>query len=908
MPLEEKGPQMEGTEEATGCQTGEDPLGTISPEEITKKMLQKMDEAVRAERNYIFRHAGTPEHPTPYLRELHSIPLKQTFQNPEIAIVFLSSVSAGKSSFLNVGICKYPIIPVASTETSTCVVEVRRAAREADERIEVCALTDDRAALEKGPLQTFGKQELDAQLFEAMRDYVDYLIEQDVLSIDDNLSFFYDDDGKICLRSDEWRHCMVLLMAVLDDYVHQDRQTDANQRQDFQGANQRRNALLKQLGIPLDRDYGIRLYWSSERIPEHAVLVDLPGTGGTTVSNDEYIGHTDLVSNYLSQAASLICLINETAQMDSETKENLAAFIEANKLKGCSSARMNFVLNKADQIDNGLEDKIRADRKLRGTIENFRATFPYSAEYPVYALSTFDGELSLLDSGIPLVNLHHASTKRRFMQQYGLEPTEDKLLNYQHKRYERAYPCQIRQGDAFGTQTFSQFIHTLVTDYINRVRFLQTVERFREHTQTLAKIADVIHVQQELLRFSRDYSPKLAGNLAKAIENSMNETIDELSGVVMNLQLDMGNEMRQALKQMDDIAKRFTMDCQTLCQTIDAKIKIKVNSLQTQANGMIPLSFNLLGGNEIGLKNMIKLCSLGDDMAKIDFMASFNQSFQMLQQEFDKQRQLFRDSLDKLCRELDAFPDKAVNTMRRTFQDELDKQGLGDVQAYQAAIKAAERTACKLLHTFCAQYVAQLRQDSSVSDVLDDTANRIQRDLLDIISTYTDKDFGAHMISRITSTHFLFANPWNRTNRNRFLMQVYITDFEMKMAKMLALNINGLQPAEDVQQKGHGSSQDSHICRLTNAIDRFYAKNLSISALADLNTQLQSVYVIVDDMNGCWYFNDWERALSFAAKDLQQFFSEQSGDYFKEEGGTAYASILPMLEDFADYSWAKAPV
>ena len=902
------------------------PLDIISPEEVTERMLRKIDEAVRAERSYIFRHAGAPEHQTPYLRGLHSISLKQPFQVPEIVIAFLSGVSGGKSSFLNVGICKYPIIPVASTETSTCVVEVRRAAREADERIEVCAMTDDRTTLQKKPLQTFRKQVFSEQLFEAMRDYTDYLIKQKILSIGDNLSFFYDDKKNICLRRNEWRHCMVLLMTVLDAYVHQDHQASEDQMQVFQGANQRRNALLTQLGIPLDRDYGIRLYWSSERIPEHAVLVDLPGTGGTTVTNDEHIGYSELVSNYLSQAASLICLFDEKAQMNVETRENLTAFIEVSKLKGNSSARMNFVLNMADRIDSESEDESAANEKLITSINSFRATFPYSKEYPVYALSTFDGELSLLDSGIPISNLHHASSQRKRMLQFGLEPTEDKLLEYQHKRYDRAYPCQICKNDAFGTQTFSQFIHTLVTDYINRIHFLQTMERFREHMQTLTNIADVIHTQQELLRISQDYSPELASALVVAIERSMNETIEELNGVVLKLERDMKNEIQQAAKRMDTIAKQFTTDYQALSQKINGKIRTKVNSLKTQKNGTIPLGANWLGRNTLGDENAKKLHSLGDDMASINFMASFKQSFQMLHQEFDKQRQLFLNSRGKMCGELDAFPENTVEKMHRVFQDELNKQGLGDVQAYRAAMNVAEETARKLLQTVCAQYVAQLNQDSSVLETLNDTANRIQRDLLDLLSTYTDKNFGSRVISKIQKTHWFKANTLDHTNLNQFLTEEYITNFEKKMQVMLDFNIGGRQGGGITPQghiklmndsimramlnlQGGGVTSQGHLQRMEDSIRTFSEKNLSSKALERLKTQVQSACALVDDfIGGDRYFEDWERALSLAARDLQQFFSECGSDYFPEEGGSAYACTLPMAEKLADVGWAKVSV
>lgn len=888
--------------EVPGVQAEAASPGVFSPEEVTERMLHKIDEAVRAERDFIFRHAGVPERPAPYLKGLHSVALKQDFQVPEIAIAFLSSVSGGKSSFLNVGICKYPIIPVASTETSTCVVEVRRTGKEADERIEVCALTGDGAALEKTPLRTFRKQVFNQRLFEEMREYADFLIEQEILSVDDYLGFFYDEQGDICLRRDNWRHCMVMLMTILDAYVHQDHQTDENQRRVFREANQKRNALLEELGIPLGRDYGVRLYWSSELIPAHAVLVDLPGTGGTTETAVDRIGHSDLVSSYLSQAASLICLFDETAQMNTETRENLSAFLTVNELKGSSSARVNFVLNKADKIDKDLDDERRADRKLRTTIQNFRENFPYSMEYPVYALSTFDGEYALLDEGISLCNLHHASFEKRAQLRRGQDPTEGSLLNYQRARYERAYPCQMCQGGAFSSQSFPQFISALITDYIARISFLQTMERFQDHLQTLTGIADVIYTQQELLRLSQAYSPQLADTLVRVIEKSMDETIDELNGVVMKLESDMTKEMKLAAGRMDSISKQFTTDYRALSQTINTAIKTKVNSLKKQENGTIPLGTNLLGGNSIGDENARTLYSLSEDIAKINFMPAFRHSFRMLKQEFDRQRKLFADSLDALCGELDAFPDKTAATMRRVFQTSLEEQGLGDVQSYQPAMRAAEETARKLLRTICAQYVGRLRNDAGVLKTLEGTANRIQRDLLDLLSTYTDKDFGSRVISRIETFHLFAANTLNQTNLNQFLTQMYITDFETRMEKMLDRNIAG-------RQGTGGEVRDSHPKRMMDSIKAFYETNLSPKALERLHMQVQSACTLVDNyIQDERYFEEWGRALTLAAEDLQLFFSARGSHYFAAGDGSAYACVLSMVERYADVGWAKAPI
>ena len=268
---------------ASGSLTAAGNAGEL--ENITENMLRKIGCAVNAEYGYILCHAGTQEQPIPCLKGLHDFSPSSAFTIPETTIAFLSGISGGKSSLLNIGICKYPIIPAATTETSTCAVEIRRADSEHDERIEVCKLVkygEKGAALEKKPLVIFKKQVFSEAMFTEMYAYADYLMQERILTVGDSLGFFRDENGTIRLHRNNWRHCMVLLMIVLDGYIGQDKQNDPNQSAIFHAANQKRNALLKKLGIPLDKDYGVRRYWSSDMIPEHSVFVDLPGTGGIT--------------------------------------------------------------------------------------------------------------------------------------------------------------------------------------------------------------------------------------------------------------------------------------------------------------------------------------------------------------------------------------------------------------------------------------------------------------------------------------------------------------------------------------------------------------------------------------------------------------------------------------------------
>ena len=876
-----------------------------SLEDVTGKMLRKLAEAVNGECNFILSHAGAPEQKLPYLKALHDINQKATFTIPETTIAFLSGVSGGKSSLLNIGICKYPIIPVATTETSTCAVEIRRVTNEQNERIEVCGLVkygEKGAALAQKPLRIFCKQVLNEGLFSELYDYADYLMQKEILTIGDSLGFFRDENGKIRVYRNNWRHCMALLMVVLDAYVLQDRQEKQDQTEKYQVANQKRNALLNKLGIPLDKDYGIRLYWSSDRIPDHSVLVDLPGTGGTTQSQHGHLGHSALVSAYLSQVDSLICLFGGSAEINPESRNFISTFMETNELKGNSSTRITFVLNKADMFDSVYHPGNRegADQALRTSIDQFREKNSLCAEYPIYTLSTYDGELSLLDSGIPLENLHQASFRKAFGKVFGGTSTED-LLNFQKERYRRAFPCQMRKGDAFGEQTFQQFIDTLITEYIGRIHFLQSVECFREHARTLTSIAEVIHVQQDLLEMARKYSPELAQILVDSIEKSMETTIQDMILVMEQLEEDIMQNTAYTIKNIPTIVQSLEDDYRVLSQKINKVILDKVYSLETQSNGTIPICPNWYGGNSLGKRNNERLLSLGQDIAKIDFISQFNVSFQRLKAEFDNQRNVFNASLVKLCSELNAFPAKTVKTMESVFGRALQGRKL-DQTVYSGAMDAAKETTYKLLLLVCGQYVALLKGDTSISQTMDETANRIQYDLLDILSVYTSRSFGADVNWRISNDPFFAAKTVQVDRLTRFLSDVYITDFEAKMSQMLKRHF---------YPQGLGGINDTHPMRMDQAINNFYLRFMSDAALDKMKTQVKSACMLVEGMiQSENNFKEWGEKLVLAAEDLQYFFSEGISTYFEDKNdvGSAYASVLSLVKKFAGEDWAKSPI
>ena len=649
------------------------------------------------------------------------------------------------------------------------------------------------------------------------------------------------------------------------------------------------------------------------------------------------------MSGYLSQVDSLICLFKDSAEINTDSRDSISTFIEMNKIKGNSSTRITFVLNQADKTaEKHGNDKNATNNDLMTSINQFREKNPLCEEYPVYALSTYDGELLLLDSNILPENLHHASSIKSLMLNLGFELPEGKLLEIQKERYERAYPCQMRKNGAFGEQTFRQFIDTLITEYIGRIHFLQTLTLFREHINRLTSIAGVIHTQQELLRIARSYSPKLAQTLVNAISETMDKTIQDLQSMMLQLRNDILTQISQTSGRMTPIVKSFTDDYRVLSKAINAEIQNKVNSLETQKKNSIPISTNFVGGNSAGARNRDKLLSLGQDIAKIDFISHFKASFQKLENEFDSQRTAFNSWLIQLCSVIEAFPNMTVTAMKITFKTAQKPQGLDD-EVYRKAMRAAEETTYKLLTVVCKQYIAQLQADTSILQTLNDTADRIQHDLIKILSVYTSRSFGADVINIIGCSHFFAADTIDKDKLTEFLSKVYITDFEFKMRQMLRRNFDE-QVAPDNLSQGIGnlfksavsstspflvlggllgsylqsknnnvpsfqSDNEPHLKRIDKAMLNLFNRFLSTEALEKLSSQVKNACMLVEDMfKNESNFEDWSYRLNFAANDLQNFFSEGRNKYFADDDGSAYAVILSVISGFSGEDWAKSPV
>lgn len=852
-------------------------------------MIRKVDDAFRREEVFILKHSNDSKS---YLKGIKDAPIKK-FQSPEVVIGLLSGVSGGKSSFLNVAICQYPISPVAGTTTSICAVETRRAESLSEERIEVCCLTDDKTGFQTEPICLFKKQVLNEVLFNKMFDYSMFLVDEKILNVKDTLSFFRDENGHIVLERTNWRNCMVLLMIVLDAYVYQDQQGNPNLKANYKSANKMRNELLQMLEVPLNSDYGVRLYWHSDRIPPHAVLVDLPGTGAAAVATDGQMGHTQLISNYLTRASSVICFFDEKATMGSETKELLDAFIQANELKGSSSTRLTFVLNKADTYDQMSDSIDEADEAIQTAINGFRQNFPGSAEYPVYALSSWDGEKALRESGISLRNLHHAakfiSDYKRFSRR---DPSEEEISDFQSERFRRVYPCQKDANSDYERMDFTTFTNTLFSDYVSRIRFLLSLECFKEHMTSVKTVSDAISAEKAMYSIAHDYSPELAGIISCTIQDALDDELNDLVGEFQNLNKDMKDTLSKATGRIIAIVDQFDQDYSVLNGVINTKLQNKIALLERQ-NGMIPVDGNLIGvvfenssfANNAGIRNQKRILALSDEIAKINFVGYFQKAFRHLNDEFETERRLYHKSIDRISGILLDFPNKVVQRMTGAFVTALEKKDLQNVYSFQSAFEIAKESTECLLITVCKNYADALRADTGVNDILLETANRIQSDLLDLLSPYTSGNYGAQVLNKISRARMFRANVIDETVLKALLTQYYIADFKEKMDRTLLEDISGKYRVKE-----------SHSFRMSEALTQLEKNHLSRQSMQQLRNQVGNACDVTDKIIGDpRRLAEWKDALDQAAADLQQFFNE----------GTVYSFFGETFREFADSNWAK---
>lgn len=865
---------------------------SVDLEELTSLLTQKLEESWRNEEKYIMQHS--PQNSS-YLKGLKHMEVKK-FLVPEIAIALFSDVSGGKSSFLNNIICHYPISPVANTTTSTCALEVRRAYSLEQERVEVCLLTDDKKALEKKPVQVFHKQRFEESLFRQLLDYAFFLADAGILDTKANLDFFRDEKDDIILNSSDWRHCMVLLMIVLDAYVYQDKQNDPNLDSNYKAANEQRNELLRILNVPVSKDYGLRLYWNSDQIPGQAVIVDLPGTGSATASECGQMGHTELVGSYLADdhTDSLLFFIDETATIkDPNAKMLLDAFLAANSLKGDSSARVTIVLNKADKFDE-VAKKHRgsnliqvANSSIQTTIRGFRQSFPDYDRYPIYALSSWDGEWLLLDSGIPLRNLHHAAGYIANMEMYlGQLPEEEKILEHQKKRFERAYPCQSQKDGDYVTMDITNFARNFFTDYIRRIQFLSVLEQFEKHLVSVKTIADAIAAEYIMFQIADKFTPVLAESMAEVIRNAMKEKLDDLYDKFSELNYNMQDELANSVAKVSGIIGQFDVDYLKLNEYINNNLQNKIASLEKDEKGRIPIDGNILGTNALGIRNRDKIKAFADQVAQIPFMRYFETSFTKLEEEFDRERDQYQKSITQISDELTEFPKRVIEKMQCKFDEMLSEKKLEDVWGFTMAFNTAKTSTERLLITVCKDYANDIQNDKRVDEAMKETAKRIQLSLQKILSPYTDGDYGARILNRISKIHIFGANVVNLNELKKLLTTYYIFNFRLQMDQTLVKEI-----------QGSTETKESHIFRVSESVEEVGEIYLSSESLERIKMQVENACNVTDGIiNDPALLDEWGIALSSASINLQDFFADES----------IYDLFGRIESAIGDRSWARA--
>lgn len=865
--------------------------------DITAHILKQLETAWRREENFIFRHYPPDG---AYLKGLKQIEIPH-FEIPEVVIAQLSDVSGGKSSFVNSNICHYPICPVATTTTSICAVETRRAPTPQDERIEVCLLTPKKDELEKQPVRIFRKQVLDELLFKKLFGYAKFLGEENILKISDTLAFFEDDEGEIAMTPHNWRHCMVLLMVVLDAYIFQDKRNSPDTGQNYKEANIMRDELLHLLGVPAGQDYGLRLYWCSEDIPEHAVIVDLPGLGAATETVNGQLSHTELVCKYIMEKASaLLFFTDESATITSPDVRNmLDSFLAANSGKGDSSVRFTIVVNKADMADMAAKKERSvmlgkkdfreiADNSIQTSISNFRTSFPAYGAYPVYALSSYNGEWLMQEGGIPLHNLHHAADFISDCVRFGRAPTTQEVCEEQKKYFDRAYPCQARIGAPFSAMSVGTFVQTFVTDYVGQIQFLTALEHLNKQIDSITTMAGAIALERELFNSARRFSPELACIVSDAICRAMNQAVDNLNNQFSKLNADMNKMMTAAVGRIDGITNQFDADYHVLNGVINGKLQEKFSALRKNSNGTIPITPNAFGGNTDGSNNRREILDLADKIASIPFIGYFSTSFSMLHKEFDNERKFYEGVVKSISEILQKFPKQALEEMDKQFQFALEKKNLLGVPGFDRALKLAKTSTQKLLVTVCDTYAKGVQADTRVKETLNQTMNRIQLDLMRILSPYTKSGYGADILNKIRKSHFFAADTINPDKLKELLTQHYISDFKKQMESTLKNDLSGTINIDD-----------SHLIRVQNALNDFFKKRLSQAALASLSTQVQSACSVTEGLlQDPGMLSAWNSGLTNAEKDLGIFIAD----------GTVYHYFIGIADPMAALEWAGAAV
>jgi len=853
---------------------------------ITDALNENIAGAVNAERQFVENNA--PEGAV-YLKSLREAPLSAPMETSEIVLPVAGDVSAGKSSVL-CSLCKYPIIPAAIQTTSICAVEIRKVSSPKDEKLEICLLTDSKTALRDKATRVFKNQRLNDGLFNELKEYALSLISGSALSVEDTLNYFTDANGNLDMTPDNWRHSMVLLMILFDTYVHQD---NPDRDATLKAINEKRTALFKALRVPLNKDYGIKLYWCSDFIPENTAIVDLPGTGSATEDSGNMAGHTRLVSNYISRAPSLLFLINQSGLVGSKDAKNVIdTFLTTNEMKGSSSARLSFVINKADTLTEGVAD----NSKVITTINTFRRTysdkFPSYDKYSVYTISARSGEINYIDSDISCRNTHIAPAKIKAITEtakmLGFTPTEEMIdtaiKNSLSESYGYKYPYQLASGEDFGEMDLGEFFRKFFSECSERLRFLGIIKSVKNHGDVIENFYNILIQEKLMAETSKKFGKECAVKLSAAIRTALDRSTEEIMGQFNSIEEELDGLFLGMRDRFSEVCRRFNSDYTVLSNKINNELMSTVANMEKQKNGEIPIDGNLIRSNQIGLNNRKKLIEFCESVAEYDFISFFKNGFEKLEHEISLETRAYGAHIDRVCEILGDFPDTVSDYMEKEFAL-LTKDEAPDVAlSYIEPVENARRSTGKLLSSFSNSVINDIRQDQTVQNEIDETLAMIQTAFLELLTPYTNKDFYKDFINSVSKHRLFRANVISTPDLKKFISEQYIEKFEENLTESL-----------DGVLLGRDDTASSHISRMKAAISQVNKTHVSSSRL--LGAANKACAVTTEHLESPAHIVKWLGAINSAMDGLDSFFAQDSLFAYLSENRDSFSGTPWLRED-----------
>lgn len=753
-------------------------------------------------------------------------------ETKEKYIAISGDVTSGKSTFLN-AVCGYPICPSATTTTSICPVELRKASSKDNERIEICLVDKDGKNLssKNGEYKSFTKQVFSPALFDKLRSFVDYLMKTKIIKVD-SLMYFKELTDTYSFDIKNWHHTMVLLMILFDTYLHEDK-TDNSK--DYQTAYKMKKELFAGLGLNNfeDKSYGIRLYWCSDRIPDDSVIIDLPGTSSATEDNL----HTKIVNSYLARVSSLMFLIDLTGNLSHEARATVNLFLkDARNKQRDTSELVSFIMNKADTID---------EESLQSVIKAFRDNYPEYDKYSLYAVSSIRGEWLFIDSDIAPEKTFLASTYKKLR----IPTTADMLKERLSEGYSiEKYPFSLNGSDLnYNTASLSDFMGEHIENYIRRLNFQGTLNLFDSYTKYLSNLCLNVSKNTDMLINASGISEELSKELTKALFKSLEEAEEKLIKDRLNFMRDIDKMNTEFSSQTECITESFSNSYKDYNKFTNLKIKAAIQRLEVK-KGVIPIDGSFIGTNKEGIHNREVLTAflksqandITEELISAGGSGKFTDSFNMLETEFARERKMYAGFLEKNINTLLAVPSYAETQMKEKFSKILSDNNVP--AEYFSQTEKIISNVCNLLTISCEEFAEDLIKDTSFEKAISETSERMHDGLSIILQPYTKDEgsiYAANVISNISRSHFFKANSIDPLKLEDFLNTQYINDFSAKLENLIS----------DVFE---GSSEEgtdkSHSTRIMNAIADFYA-NISTVNMKKLSEEAKKACGLLENMD-----------------------------------------------------------